>query len=248
MQSRPSWASERIPVVNRIEEAAWHALGEVMDPELGEAITELGFVDKWQVRNGIALVHLRLPTFFCAPNFAWLMVSDARDALLSVPGIAGAEVYLDDYFAGDEINTAIAASSGFEDCFVGEVSGDLIELRTTFRAKAYVAALERVCRQLRRAGTPLSDLGALRLGDLPPGADTDRLVRRRRDLEITVVPDSALLLDASGTCIPPPELAAWLRRAQTVRVNMESNGEMCRGLLHSSRVLAEMAGDGGRPG
>ena len=31
--------------------------------------------------TGIAPVHLRLPTYFCAPNFAFLMVADAYDAV-----------------------------------------------------------------------------------------------------------------------------------------------------------------------
>ena len=47
------------------------ALGEVRDPELDEPITALGFVASAEVSDdGEAEVHLRLPTYFCAPNFA----------------------------------------------------------------------------------------------------------------------------------------------------------------------------------
>ncbi len=32
-------------------------------------------------------MRLRLPTYFCAPNFAFLMVADAYDAVSAVPGV-----------------------------------------------------------------------------------------------------------------------------------------------------------------
>ncbi len=34
-------------------------------------------------------VRLRLPTYFCAPNFAFLMVADAYDAVIGAAGRAG---------------------------------------------------------------------------------------------------------------------------------------------------------------
>ena len=57
------------------------ALETVRDPELDEPITSLGFVTSCTVSaDGDAQVRLRLPTYFCAPNFAFLMVADAYDA------------------------------------------------------------------------------------------------------------------------------------------------------------------------
>ena len=54
------------------------ALGTVIDPELDEPITSLGFVASLAVSAGGDVdVQLRLPTPQCAPNFAFLMVSDA---------------------------------------------------------------------------------------------------------------------------------------------------------------------------
>jgi len=58
------------------------ALGTVRDPELDEPITALGFVSACSLAaDGTAEVRLRLPTYFCAPNFAYLMVADAYDAV-----------------------------------------------------------------------------------------------------------------------------------------------------------------------
>ena len=65
----------------------WAALGTVLDPELDEPITDLDFVESCTVsEDGVATVGLRLPTFFCAPNFSFLMVADAYDAVSAVPG------------------------------------------------------------------------------------------------------------------------------------------------------------------
>ncbi|MGZ4552967.1 MAG: iron-sulfur cluster assembly protein, partial [Mycobacteriaceae bacterium] len=46
-------------------------LETVRDPELDEPITSLGFVTSCTISaDGDAQVRLRLPTYFCAPNFA----------------------------------------------------------------------------------------------------------------------------------------------------------------------------------
>ena len=69
------------------------ALGEVIDPELDEPITTLGFVSSCVVSaEGDVSVHLRLPTPQCAPNFAYLMTDDARAAISSVPGVGAISV------------------------------------------------------------------------------------------------------------------------------------------------------------
>jgi len=58
-------------------------LGTVRDPELDEPVTELGFVASATVScDGVATVHLRLPTYFCAPGFAfpWWRMRSTRSA------------------------------------------------------------------------------------------------------------------------------------------------------------------------
>jgi hypothetical protein len=47
----------------------------------------LQFVSSLEIEDGAVSVNLRLPTYYCAPNFAYLMVADAREALLSVEGV-----------------------------------------------------------------------------------------------------------------------------------------------------------------
>ena len=46
------------------------ALSGVRDPELDEPVTDLGFVSELKVDGDTVGIRLRLPTYFCAPNFA----------------------------------------------------------------------------------------------------------------------------------------------------------------------------------
>ena len=89
------------------------ALETVRDPELDEPITSLGFVAACTVSaDGDAEVRLRLPTYFCAPNFAYLMVADAYDAVSALSGVRKTGIVLEDHFASDVINGGVAAQSG----------------------------------------------------------------------------------------------------------------------------------------
>ena len=107
-----------------LRDAVWAALGTVRDPELDEPITELEFVSSCTVSpEGVATVLLRLPTFFCAANFSWLMVADAYDAVSAVPGVARADIELEGHFVAEEINEGVAARSGFAAAFSGERPG-----------------------------------------------------------------------------------------------------------------------------
>src|SRR5713101_5439874 len=92
-----------------VHSAVIAALSTVRDPELDESIVDLGFVTETSVIYGHAHVRLRLPTYFCAPNFAYLMVADAYDAVSGVSGVESASIVLEDHFASAEINAGVAA-------------------------------------------------------------------------------------------------------------------------------------------
>jgi metal-sulfur cluster biosynthetic enzyme len=206
------------------------ALATVRDPELDEPITDLGFVASCEVgAAGDARIRLRLPTYFCAPNFAFLMVADAYDAVSRVPGVDSAEVILDDHFASDAINTGVAAQAGFVGSFDGEAVAELDELRATFLRKAVLAGTELVCRPLLAAGT---DLASATLGDAPPSAELDRLRRRRADLGQPAGDDAPLVIDPlTGKGVTTQELPLHLRRARVTQAGIEANTSMCSGML-----------------
>lgn len=209
------------------------ALDTVIDPELDEPVTDLGFVRSVAVEGPDVEVHLRLPTSFCAPNFAWLMVSDARDAVRAVPGVGRVVVELDDHHDSDLINAGLAADAGYRGTFGHEAEESLDELRATFQRKAHTAAMERALTSWLRADPARSedDVAALRLCDLPAGRETDSLLSRRAALRLPLTPTSPVLLAPDGTPPEPGQVALTLRRARSVRISVDGNAHFCRGLL-----------------
>jgi metal-sulfur cluster biosynthetic enzyme len=205
------------------------ALDGVRDPELDEAVTTLGFVASCEVAGSVAEVHLRLPTYFCAPNFAFLMVADAYDAVSAVAGVERAVIVLDDHFAADTINAGVAARAGFVGTFGDEASGELDELRADFVRKAVLAGTDRVCRPLLARG---DDVLALRLGDVPPSPELDRLRARRAELGLPADDDAPLLVDVvTGEPVSRADQRVHLGRARLARVSIEANTGICRGML-----------------
>jgi metal-sulfur cluster biosynthetic enzyme len=215
-----------------VSERVYAALDTVRDPELDESVLSLDFVASCTVTpDGAVEVHLRLPTFFCAPNFAFLMVADAYDAVIAVDGVSAATIVLDDHFASNAINDGVAARAGFVASFEGEAQGELEELRTNFLNKAVLAGQDRVARPLLSDGWSPERLSAARLGEVPPSADLERLRHRRGLLGLPAGDDAPLLMDAAGARVTLDAMPLHLRRARTTRVGMEANGGYCQSLL-----------------
>jgi metal-sulfur cluster biosynthetic enzyme len=204
------------------------ALATVRDPELDEPITALGFVSSCTVSaDGDVQVRLRLPTYFCAPNFAFLMVADAYDAVVAAAGVRSARIVLEDHFAADAINDGVAARAGFVGSFSGEAVAELDDLRATFLRKAVLAGTDLVCRPL-----PGTGLSQLTLGDLPPSPELDRLRERRAQLGLPATDDAPLLIDpVTGEPVSEEAVPLHLRRARVTRAGIEANTSICSGML-----------------
>jgi metal-sulfur cluster biosynthetic enzyme len=212
------------------------ALSYVRDPELDEPITDLDFVSELKIEGDAVGVRLRLPTYFCAPNFAYLMVADAREAVLSVPGVGSARVVLDDHYASEEIN----AGTDFEATFPGETDGpDLEELRTIFRRKSFVSRQEQLCRSLLAEGYSSTELARMTLEEVPESEAFETYLERRVDLGLDVSDDAPLVVDPDGKRVPEEAVVQHLRFARTVRVSIEGNAGLCRGLLATRYGIPE---------
>ena len=215
------------------QEGLLAALETVRDPELDEPITSLGFVASCTVSaDGDADVRLRLPTYFCAPNFAYLMVADAYDAVSALPGVRSTSVVLEEHFAADAINGGVAAQAGFVRSFDGEAVAELDGLRADFLRKAVMAGTDQVCRPLLAAGRDQAALLAMRLGDVPPSHALDRLRDRRGELGLPAGESAPLLIDpVTGAAIDAGALPLHMRKAQLTRTSIEANSGICRGML-----------------
>ncbi len=223
---------------HRAIDLVWAALDTVRDPELDTSIVELGFVSTCSVDGDrTARVRLRLPTYFCAPNFAFLMVADAYDAVSRVDGVRAVDLALDDHFAAGEINAGVAARAGFAASFDGFAAGELDDLRREFLRKAMLAAQDRVVRPLLAAGVRPDELATWSLGQAPASAALDRLRARRVELGITAGDADPLLVRLDGTGVDRDGVRVHLHRARTVRVSIDANGDYCR------QLLAERYGD-----
>jgi metal-sulfur cluster biosynthetic enzyme len=215
-----------------LRDSVWQALGTVLDPELDEPITDLDFVASCAVTgDGVAAVRLRLPTFFCAPNFSFLMVADAYDAVSAVEGVTRAEIVLEDHHASDEINGGVAAHAGFVETFRGEADAELAELRRYFLEKAVVAGQDRVARPLVDAGVGPEELAELTLGSAPGSPALDRLRQRRAALGLPDDDAAPLLIHPDGSRVTSAQVPLHLRRARLTRLGIETNGEFCKSFL-----------------
>jgi metal-sulfur cluster biosynthetic enzyme len=216
------------------------ALGGVVDPELDESIVELGFVRGVHVTAAHAdaetageprarvRVELRLPTYWCAPNFSWLMAEDVREALLRDPRVAEVEVALTDHHAAAEISSGVSSGRVFQDVFGGAPDGRLVTLRALFRRKAFLTRQEHALKPL--TGTA-DKLARLRIADLPDTESVRAYLAVRAELGLDCSPRAPALTDAAGRPVSADRAVAHLRRARLMRVSTEGNAAFCRGLL-----------------
>jgi metal-sulfur cluster biosynthetic enzyme len=226
-------------------------LAQVLDPELDEPILDLGFVRSLELRSGHACVALRLPTSWCAVNFAYLMAEDVRHALLGVEGIRRVTVRLGDHCAAAEIEAAVNEGRPFAEAYPGEGAGSLTALRLTFLRKGFLSRQERLLRDLRIAGCSPAAICALRVGEVSMQDDAiviqqpncapvvsgsaavlQRYLRRRAELALDCSLAAPLIVDLEGKPFSADRLQAHYEAARTVRVALEANGSFCRALLH----------------
>jgi metal-sulfur cluster biosynthetic enzyme len=213
--------------------AVLDALAGVRDPELDQGLVELGFVTSVEVDGDMAKVRLRLPTYFCAPNFSYLMVADARRAVEAVDGVRTARIALEDHFAADEINAAVGRGAAFADAFPGQVVAELDELRGLFQRKALTARQGRLYDELRAAGRSVEEIAGMRLADLPPGDDADRCRDLRRELGIDAGPGAPAFVLPDGEPLTVEAAPRFVRFARLVGRSLDGNAHLCRSLLRT---------------
>jgi len=214
------------------ESAVLDALSGVRDPELDEPITDLKFISYLRIAEDAVDVRLRLPTYFCAANFAYLMVADAKEALMGVPGVKYARVVLDDNYASGEINTGMAEGRGFQDTFPGETeSDDLAGLRSIFRRKSFVSRQEKLCRTLLADDYSPAELAGMRLAEVPSSEAQEKYLDRREELGLDISGEAPFVIDPDGRKISEEAVVQHLRFARVTRLSIEANAGFCKGVL-----------------
>ena len=216
----------------------WACLDGVTDPELDESLTELNFITHADVDpDNRVHIGFRLPTYWCAANFSFLMADDMRRAVTALDWVQGVTVVLGEHMYADKINAGLAQGLSFQDTFGSEADGDLDELRQTFLIKAFQRRQVALLNFLSGAGHLTDALVTMTLSELdsvPVDAEGGRLVRRyleRRNVVGPVRGDALAFITAEGARLKTESYSSYLSGLRRVGVNAEFNSALCRGLL-----------------
>jgi len=229
------------------------ALSTVTDPELDEPITDLGFVKDLSISNdGRVSLDLVTSTFWCSPNFVYMMLEEARDVVSKLGGINEVRVHLDGHHDSDRINEAINAGKSFSDCYGAEANGNLVELNRMIRTRALRSRLFSMAMTLSKHGfspEQLLDLsqqdvtfdgdsivirspgGAVSISDFEDVRSVSRYVRFRERIQPSDGP--LVVWDLDGNPPKRDGFGSALKEARLARANFSLNAEMCRALLES---------------
>ncbi|MGR3377840.1 iron-sulfur cluster assembly protein [Salipiger abyssi] len=237
-----------------LETEVWECLEMVTDPELDEPITDMGFVERLEVIDARRVeVEFRLPTYWCSPNFAFLMAFGIRREVGALPWVREVQVWLNDHCFGDQVNEGVNSGRAFGEVFAEYCDGaDLGEVVEKFMAKAFDRRQEVVLRGLRRRGLGAEEIVAMTMGALDRvvfgSEDEIRQAARYRDLLETQgladTPDAPAFPTWDGQPITAADLPAHLDRLRGTRISMEFNGAMCRGLASTRYKEVEIGADG----
>ncbi|WP_316206811.1 MULTISPECIES: iron-sulfur cluster assembly protein [unclassified Bradyrhizobium] len=218
----------------------WARLALVTDPELDEPVTELGFVERVAVDNaGGVDIDFRLPTFWCAANFAFLMADDMHHAVLGLSWVRQVRLRLEDHMVAAEINRGVALGLSFQEALREFAPGESLEqLRQTFRRKAFQRRQEAVIVAIRDAGhdeQSITEMNVKQFDGVTLNGIAARQKERYRELLVergfAGNPEARAFVTWAGQRIEAGEFAAYLRKLRGVRINMEFNTALCRGLL-----------------
>ncbi|MCW6508857.1 metal-sulfur cluster assembly factor [Lichenifustis flavocetrariae] len=220
------------------EAEVWAQLDGVSDPELDEPVTDLQFVTSVTVdaENRVA-VAFRLPTYWCAANFSFLMADDMRAAVVALPWVRSVEVRLGEHMYADTINAGLAKGLSFEDTFGAEADGNLDDIRRTFLRKAFQRRQAALIDHLVKAGFALSWIAVVTIAGLKAitfEPEASKLVRRYFERRAVVGPmrdEAFAFIDVDGARLQPETLLVYLRNLRRVGINAEFNSALCKGLL-----------------
>lgn len=232
------------------------AIADVLDPELDESLVKLGFIDRVDVSGPDVTISFKLPTYWCAPNFAYLMAADLRRQASRVPGVRSVRVILLDHCAEDEVTDGVNQGQTFTEAFPGEATEDehLEELRRIFLRKGFLMRQDTLLRHLLRLGLDEAAIAGLHAEDMRideaandaivmangheyrlerAGHNADLYRQRRVALGLPHTASDPLIIDDQGLPLQAGQLQQFLRRSRSVRMTILFNTSLCKGLFRT---------------
>ena len=220
------------------QEAVFGKLDFVYDPELDKTVLEMNFIEEVDIQGDTVTVVMRLPTFWCSPNFAFIMAEDIRDRVTELPWVSKVLLNLKDHCSSEDINRGVSEGKSFEEVFSDLASGDLNEVRKTFRIKSFMSRQEHLLRELMNFGVD-NELLSLTIKDLNSHpAITDKTVLQRyltlrSELGFSNHSHDVAFVKHTGERIDPLKRSEYLLEARRTRMSMQFNANHCLGLLET---------------
>jgi metal-sulfur cluster biosynthetic enzyme len=236
------------------EAAVRERLDRVTDPELDTSIVELEYIDEIRIDGDELRVAMTLPTAWCSPAFAWMMTTDARDEVASLPGVDRVRIELREHMHEGEINRGVNERLSFGEAFP-DADGSVAPVRAELDEKARIARQHDATGALLDAGLDGDQVVALappdiefdgdrarvwlRDGALAVDADADPLERYLEKAEATGLLDDdhdELFRTPEGKPIDPAQFETVRHRTRLAGVNMSGQGSVCDALHESRRA------------
>lgn len=219
------------------EEQVYKMLDKVHDPELDQPLTALGFIDSTIVDHDCVEVVFRLPTYWCSPNFAFIMAEDINKYVSELDWVKEVKVNLIDHCASDEINNGVKDRKSFSESFSKLSGGDLEELRQTFQIKAFYARQEKIMKYLLKNQMSKEELITLtydELNQLNLSNEGKRLCDHYLEKKEEYNHKTSLVFTTpEGDALIPDTFTEYLLGAKRTRLSMDIGGQYCRGLLEA---------------
>lgn len=239
---------------DELEIEIWECLDHVTDPELDEPVTDMGFIELIDVCDARTVkVEFRLPTYWCSPNFAFLMAFGIRRQILSLPWVHSVDVQLNDHCFGDKVNEGVNSGRDYSEVFAEYCDGaDLEEVVEKFQNKAFQRRQETVLLGLQQLGKTPFQIVTMTLEQLQKQqfGEGDESLQKPRYLDLLLhkglaeKPTDPAFCTWEGTPINEDDLKDHLGRLRSTRINMEFNGALCRGLQKTRYKEVEIGPDG----
>ena len=223
----------------------YQKLSLVYDPELDQSLTELGFIDDVLIYNDEVEVKFRLPTYWCSPNFAFIMAEDIYRYVNELNWVKDVKVQLIEHCASEEINKGVTNGKEFSEAIVnfGGSEGNLEELRMKFQIKAFYARQEKLIKYLiHHMGFSIEYIISMTIEDL----QNQRLNGEGSLFRSKYVEKKNMFNHENQLAFTTPEglgltkdtFNEYLLGIKRTRISMEFNGHYCRGLLEARYNLS----------
>lgn len=213
----------------------------VYDPELDQSIVDLGFVQDIDIHNQDVHVTFRLPTFWCSPNFAYIMGEDIKKRVEEIGWVNTTKVNLVDHSESERVSNGVSVGRPFNEMFGEMNDGNLMKLRQQFRLKAYHTRQERLAKHLLKKGFTKETIIKMKWYDLDEYLDDNLidydLVTRYRDIRIefnfSISDDDIAFTDHHGKELTMEKFNDYFLNSRRQRLAMEFNSHFCQGVLQA---------------